>query len=783
MDKPEILNTTAKPGPKPLRILIVLNLEWNPRLGAVRVYMELAEQWRAAGHFVQHFSLSEASPGARATRAGFAIRQLFFAYQAAAFVRKNAARFDVIDALIGSLPMSKKKLGFAGLLVARSVGLYRLYERFEVRAYQRWPDRARGKFLGRVFYRLVRRLLFRASDNAVRHADLINLPNEDEAECLRREIGQDDRILVQPYGLTDARRRALSQAAAPATIRLARRKICFIGMWAARKGSHDWAEIIRRVRERIPDAQFCFLGTMVLGSKISSEIGLDSLGGIGLISEYSPDDLPRLLSDCAVGAFPSYVEGFGLAVLEQLAAGVPTAAFNIPGPRDVLGQRLPELLVPTGNIAALANAICDVLQLDLEAYDNLSKRSVAAAAAFDWFSIAGNTVAEYQKRLRNEKRILFVQPFSLGSAGGGGARILRALLERAPMSWESVCCSPRCPPPWPNETHLPSRPSWGKIETSRFSKFPQMTGSIFAPRFRRRLKQFCRDTSVGAIHTVPHSGVDFAQAQAVARELSLPFFISLHDDLAYTAPGMRPAFRESAMRETWLKANARFVISDALGREYSQRYGAQEYHVVTDGLNEVQPYRNNSDQKSWRIYFMGLFHLAYELNLGAFLEAMNIFEHQNSAITSLTCRCEYIRPHVWKEIKEVKILPFADEAQIRRDMSEADLLYLPMPFGGEHENFARFSVSTKMVTYVGSGVPIIYHGPNSTAAFDLLHRNRAAIFLTTLDPDEIARTLSQLTPSQCAEVATNAGILARQEFMLADQAQRFWGNISRFLEV
>lgn len=122
--------TTPAPAPKPLRILIVLNLEWNPRLGAVRVYMELAEQWRAAGNVVEHFSLCDAFPRVRSSRAGFAIRQIAFAYKAAAFVKENAARFDVIDALIGSLPMSKKKLGFVGLLVARSVGLYRLYRPF-----------------------------------------------------------------------------------------------------------------------------------------------------------------------------------------------------------------------------------------------------------------------------------------------------------------------------------------------------------------------------------------------------------------------------------------------------------------------------------------------------------------------------------------------------------------------------------------------------------------------------------------------------------------------------
>jgi glycosyltransferase involved in cell wall biosynthesis len=784
LDQPEILNaTTPAPGPKPLRILIVLNLEWNPRLGAVRVYMELAEQWRIAGNAVEHFSLSDAFPRTPSSRAGFAIRQITFAYKAAAFVKENAGRFDVIDALIGSLPMSKEKLGFVGLLVARSVGLYRLYDRFEMSARQRWPHRARGKFLGRIFYSLIRCWLTRASDQAVRHADLINVPNEDEAVCLRRELGSADRIIVQPYGLTNDRRRALLEAAAPATVRLAGKKVSFIGMWAARKGSHDWAQIIRRVRENIPDARFCFLGTMVEADTISSDLGDSSRCGVEFISEYSPDDLPKLLSDCAAGAFPSYVEGFGLAVLEQLAAGIPTIAFDVPGPRDILREQLPELLVAPGEIDGFAAAICKLLKSDLAAYDSLSKRCAEISAAFNWRTIAGNALAEYRERLREQQKILFVQPFSLGSAGGGGARILRALLKAAPVNWHSVCCSPRRPKPWPNETHLPSRPSWGKIETSRLSMLPKKTMSTFAPRFRRRLKDFCRGMNVRAIHTVPHSGIDFAQAQAVARELGLPFFISLHDDLAYTAAAeMDPASREPAIRDAWLKADARFVISDALGREYSRRYGSRDYCVVTDGLAEVHPYRKKSDPHIRQIYFMGLFHLAYERNFRAFLEALRILERQTSIATSVTCRCEYIRPHVWKDIKPVNVLPFAGEEQIQCDMEKADLLYMPMPFGPEHENFARFSVSTKMVSYVGSGIPIVYHGPTDSAAFDLLQRNAAAIFLSTLDPAEIAESLAQLTDGRCAEVAMNAGELARREFMLADQMHKFWDTILQFIE-
>jgi glycosyltransferase involved in cell wall biosynthesis len=383
-------------------------------------------------------------------------------------------------------------------------------------------------------------------------------------------------MIVQPYGMTAERRQAARKTAAPPSARLAGKKISFIGMWGPRKGSFDWPTILRAIWRRVPDARFSFLGTMVESQTVLSDLGIKDSERVELVSQYSPVDLPQLLADCAVGAFPSYVEGFGLGVIEQLAAGIPTVAFDVPGPRDILRVNLRELLVPSGDLERFADAVCNILELDPSSYEMLSRQSVAAAAAFDWARIAQNTLDAYRQRLSDRvEKILFVQPFSLGSGGGGGARILRALLEHAPMPWHSVCCSPRKPRFWPNETHLPSRPSWGKIETSRLAKFPKMTMSIFAQSFRRRLKSFCQHINARAVHTVPHSGLEFLHAQAVARELSLPFFISLHDDLAYTTGReLRPSVREPAMRDAWLGADARFVISEALGQEYSRRWQA-----------------------------------------------------------------------------------------------------------------------------------------------------------------------------------------------------------------
>nr|MBA2622709.1 glycosyltransferase family 1 protein [Chthoniobacterales bacterium] len=132
------------PSSKALRILVIVNLPWDARLGASRVWMELAGQWRDHGHVVEKFSLSDVFPGVRASRVTFALRQLIFIRKAAAFVRQHAQRFDVIDALIGTLPFSKDELGFPGVIVARSVGLYHFYDRFEQSVERRWPRPEQG---------------------------------------------------------------------------------------------------------------------------------------------------------------------------------------------------------------------------------------------------------------------------------------------------------------------------------------------------------------------------------------------------------------------------------------------------------------------------------------------------------------------------------------------------------------------------------------------------------------------------------------------------------------
>lgn len=388
------------PSEPPLRILCVVNLPWDERLGATRVWMELAKQWRAAGHTVDHFSLNDAFPKPTTGNVLLSWRQLFFARRAAGFIRRNAAHYDVIDALVGTVPFLKQRLHFRGLLVARSVGFYWLYEKFDRHARAQSPDRSRGTMAGRLFYSWTRRHGLESAAQAVRHSDLLNLPNEDELKSLREDVGSNKPAIVQPYGLTVERLRELAGSACSAEVRRAAPKISFIGMWSVRKGSRDLAEIVRRIRTAVPNCTFRFLGTVSSDEIVLRDLEIECCDWCEIIRQYQPADLPALLSDCTAGIFPSYVEGFGLGLLEQLAAAIPTVAYDAPGPRQVLAPAREKLLVAPGDVTALSERIAAILQLPLLDYVALQEESSNIAAHYSWSDIASKTIAAYRAALQ-----------------------------------------------------------------------------------------------------------------------------------------------------------------------------------------------------------------------------------------------------------------------------------------------------------------------------------------------------------------------------------------------
>jgi glycosyltransferase involved in cell wall biosynthesis len=388
-----------QPLSRPLRILAIVNLPWDSRLGAARVWIELTKEWSRAGHTVEKFCLTDAYPEPPGSRAGSALRQVLFPRKAAKYVREIGHRFDVIDCLIGVLPFAKNSLHFPGLLVARSVGLFRLYDRFLRQSARLWPTRQEGRWFGHLFHRFIQWRARIDSERSIRTCDLLNLPNEDE----RRELAADQTLhvpaIVEPYGLSDEFLDALATAAAPAAGRLQAQKVCFIGMWGPRKGSREWPQIMAAIWQRHPAAKFIFLGTMFEERVVRSDLHAPHDDRISCQPSFVEQDLPSLLADCAIGIFPSHIEGFGLALLEQLAAGLPTIAYDVPGPRQILQTQRARLLTEVGDTVTIANRASEIFSLPLLEYERLSADCAKIAHGYRWSEIADNTIKHYRVAL------------------------------------------------------------------------------------------------------------------------------------------------------------------------------------------------------------------------------------------------------------------------------------------------------------------------------------------------------------------------------------------------
>lgn len=74
------------------------------------------------------------------------------------------------------------------------------------------------------------------------------------------------------------------------------------------------------------------------------------------------DDVPRILSCCDIGVLPSKAEGLPNAVLEYLAAGLPTVASRVGGNAEIVQDGKTGLLVPPQDSSTLAEALLRLLR-------------------------------------------------------------------------------------------------------------------------------------------------------------------------------------------------------------------------------------------------------------------------------------------------------------------------------------------------------------------------------------------------------------------------------------
>lgn len=181
--------------------------------------------------------------------------------------------------------------------------------------------------------------------------------------------------------------------------------IGFVGRLAAkRKGFLDFLAAGQRVLAQLPQVRFLIVGEADPGKPDAVEPSAAAEYGLTqacLFLGHRPNcELPMLYKVMDVLVLPSLFEGVPRAVMEASAMGVPAVVTDVKGNREAVEHNRNGLLVPLGDVQALAEAILELLTDRDKAQRMGQAGRQMALERFDEQLVFARVKAEYARLLQ-----------------------------------------------------------------------------------------------------------------------------------------------------------------------------------------------------------------------------------------------------------------------------------------------------------------------------------------------------------------------------------------------
>ncbi len=184
------------------------------------------------------------------------------------------------------------------------------------------------------------------------------------SDYCRRQIGRHygvpvQRVKLVPEGIDlagwQARLAATADVAAEPTI------LCVARQYP-RKHIADLLRAMAQLRKRHPAARLLIVGDGPEHGRLRALAGELGLGAAAEFAGALPDaEMAGVYRRSRIFCLPSVQEGFGIVFLEAMAAGLPIVATTAAAIPEVVPQRQAGILVPPGDVAALAAALDELL--------------------------------------------------------------------------------------------------------------------------------------------------------------------------------------------------------------------------------------------------------------------------------------------------------------------------------------------------------------------------------------------------------------------------------------
>ena len=331
------------------------------------------------------------------------------------FFRPVAAPFTIVPAPAPAETLEDRVFQSVDALEA---GLSKLADRFDVFHAQdciaaRAAARVRDAGAGIPVIRTVHHVddfttpaLIDCQRQAILEPDIVLVVSQHWRSLLKDEYGVDAGVVYNGvdrmrFGPIDPERRAALRQQVGAEDRFL---FLAVGGIEPRKGSVHLIEALGRLKAEAQQSPVLAVvgGHSFQDYKEYREAALASLPALGLelgrdvvLLGTVPDrELPAWYRAADALAFPSIKEGWGLAVLEAMAARLPVVATDIPVFREYLTPGEDALLVPPADPEALAGAMRSLMD-DRDLRDRLCAAGARVASRFTWETAASRHQAVY----------------------------------------------------------------------------------------------------------------------------------------------------------------------------------------------------------------------------------------------------------------------------------------------------------------------------------------------------------------------------------------------------
>jgi glycosyltransferase involved in cell wall biosynthesis len=219
-----------------------------------------------------------------------------------------------------------------------------------------------------------------------RNSDLIFVLNSIIVKQLVELGFPKDRIYVTGAGVDLAHINQISK------VEKAEYDACFLGRLHPVKGIFDLVDIWELVVSKKENARLAviYAGTEDMTLALMKRIKERKLEANIFMLPLTGDDALSMVKSSKVFIFPSHEEGWGIAVCEAMACGLPVIAWNLPVYREIFPQGM--ITVPFGNFKRFAEMTLKLLE-DSELRHSMSKDALGIASKYSWDKVAGREMA------------------------------------------------------------------------------------------------------------------------------------------------------------------------------------------------------------------------------------------------------------------------------------------------------------------------------------------------------------------------------------------------------